>query len=332
MGMGPGLPVAMLACARLGAPHTVVFGGFSAESLAGRLNDMQCEVLITQDEGWRRGPDGPAQGERGRGARVVPRRADTSSSASARARTSRCGRDATSPGHELVDGQPSDPASCPCEPMDAEDLLYLLYTSGTTAKPKGIAHTTAGYLVGVATTHRLRLRPQARDRRLLVRRRHRLGDRAQLHRLRAALQRHDERPVRGHAGLPGQGPVVGHRRALRGDDPVHGADGHPRAHEVGPGARGEARPVLAPPARDASASRSTPRRGCGTGEHIGADRLPGRRHVVADGDGDDPDHAAAGGHDAEARLGDEAVPRGRGRGRRRQAARGRSRRAAATSC
>jgi acetyl-CoA synthetase len=55
--------------------------------------------------------------------------------------------------HELVDGEPDDPASCPCEPMDSEDLLYLLYTSGTTAKPKGIVHTTAGYLVGVASTH-----------------------------------------------------------------------------------------------------------------------------------------------------------------------------------
>ena len=72
MGMGPGLPVAMLACARLGAPHTVVFGGFSADSLAGRLNDMECEVLITQDEGWRRGQTRAAQGERRRGARVVP--------------------------------------------------------------------------------------------------------------------------------------------------------------------------------------------------------------------------------------------------------------------
>ena len=152
MGMGPGLPVAMLACARLGAPHTVVFGGFSAESLADRLNDMRCEVLLTQDESFRRGTIVPLKrnadealescpgvravvvGQRTRGdVPMVP------------------GRDIT--WNELVDGQPTDPASCPCEPMDAEDLLYLLYTSGTTAKPKGIAHTTAGYLVGVASTH-----------------------------------------------------------------------------------------------------------------------------------------------------------------------------------
>ena len=79
-----------------------------------------------------------------------------------------------------------DPATCPPEPMDAEDLLFLMYTSGTTAKPKGIAHTTGGYLVGVASTHALHLRPEAGGRRLLVRGRHRLDHRPQLHRLRAA--------------------------------------------------------------------------------------------------------------------------------------------------
>jgi acetyl-CoA synthetase len=152
MGMGPGLPVAMLACARLGAPFTVVFGGFSAEALADRLNDMRCEFLLTQDESYRRGSLVPLKrnadealvscpgvqkvvvGQRTRG--DVPMTE---------------GRDLT--WNELVEEQATDPASCPCEPMDSEDLLYLLYTSGTTAKPKGIAHTTAGYLVGVATTH-----------------------------------------------------------------------------------------------------------------------------------------------------------------------------------
>ena len=153
MGMGVGLPVAMLACARLGAPHTVVFGGFSAESLGDRLNDMQCEVLITQDEGWRRGQTVPLKGnadealESCPGVRTVVVWQRTHADVPMQS-----GRDLT--WDELVDGQSSEPASCPCEPMDAEDLLYLLYTSGTTAKPKGIAHTTAGYLVGVSTTHR----------------------------------------------------------------------------------------------------------------------------------------------------------------------------------
>jgi acetyl-CoA synthetase len=149
MGMVPELPIAMLACARIGAPHTVVFGGFSADSLTGRLQDMECEVLITQDEAWRRG-------------QTVPLKA-TSDEALAECPSVRSvivlrrtggdvpmteGRDVW--WHEVA----TDETECPCEPMDSEDLLYLLYTSGTTAKPKGIIHTTGGYLVGVAATHR----------------------------------------------------------------------------------------------------------------------------------------------------------------------------------
>jgi acetyl-CoA synthetase len=152
MGMVPELPVAMLACTRLGAPHTVVFGGFSAESLASRIQDMECEVLITQDEGWRRGSKVPLKQTSDEAmdscptieSCIVLRRTDGEVSM-------KDGRD-----HwwdELIDGVEDDPSSCPCEPMDSEDLLYLLYSSGTTGKPKGIAHATAGYLVGVASTH-----------------------------------------------------------------------------------------------------------------------------------------------------------------------------------
>jgi acetyl-CoA synthetase len=152
MGMIPELAIAMLACTRLGAPHTVVFGGFSAESLADRLNDMECEVLVTQDAGWRKGGEVPLKQnaddalERSPGVRKV-------------VVVGRVGADvAMAKGRDvwlddLIEDASDDPASCPCEPMDAEDLLYLLYTSGTTAKPKGIVHTTAGYLVGVAATH-----------------------------------------------------------------------------------------------------------------------------------------------------------------------------------
>ena len=89
MGMVPELPVAMLACARLGAPHTVVFGGFSADSLSGRLNDMECELLITQDEGLRNGGSGAAEAERGRRPRRLPDREAGRRPTAGRAATSR---------------------------------------------------------------------------------------------------------------------------------------------------------------------------------------------------------------------------------------------------
>jgi acetyl-CoA synthetase len=149
LGMVPEAPIAMLACARIGAPHTVVFGGFSADSLRDRMQDMECEVLITQDEAWRRGTTVPLK--------------ETADEAMAECPSVRScvvlrrtggdvpfteGRDHW--WHDVA----TDETECPCEPMDSEGLLYLLYTSGTTAKPKGIVHTTAGYLVGVAATHR----------------------------------------------------------------------------------------------------------------------------------------------------------------------------------
>jgi acetyl-CoA synthetase len=152
MGMVPELPAAMLACARLGAPHTVVFGGFSADSLSARMNDMQCSVLITQDEAWRRGTPVP-----------LKRIADDALSAAPGVKHAlvlrRTGNDTPmTEGRDVWFDEldvPDDPESCPCRPMESEDLLFLMYTSGTTAKPKGIVHTTAGYLVGAATTHNL---------------------------------------------------------------------------------------------------------------------------------------------------------------------------------
>src|SRR5438105_5270002 len=152
MGMVPELPVAMLACARLGAPHTVVFGGFSADSLVDRLGHMECEVVITQDEGWRRGKAVPLKAI----CDEALERSPTVKSCVVARRTGgdvpmKEGRDVWL--SDLVADAGDDPKSCPCEPMDPEDMLYLLYSSGTTAKPKGIVHTTAGYLVGVASTH-----------------------------------------------------------------------------------------------------------------------------------------------------------------------------------
>jgi acetyl-CoA synthetase len=149
MPMIPELPVAMLACARIGAPHTVVFGGFSAEALAGRINDAEAKVLITADGGYRRGS-------------VVPLKDNSDQALESTSSVEKVlvvrrtghgvpmqeGRDLW--WHDVVPQQSPD---CPPEHMDSEDMLYLLYSSGTTAKPKGIVHTTGGYLTQVASTH-----------------------------------------------------------------------------------------------------------------------------------------------------------------------------------
>jgi acetyl-CoA synthetase len=151
LGMIPELPVAMLACARIGAAHSVVFGGFSAESLRDRINDAEAKVLITADGGYRRGQVVPLKQNADESLTECP-------SIEHVVTVRRTGGDHPfTPGrdvwyHELVADQP---AVCEPEHMEAEDLLYLLYTSGTTGKPKGIAHTTGGYLTQVAATHRL---------------------------------------------------------------------------------------------------------------------------------------------------------------------------------
>jgi acetyl-CoA synthetase len=157
MPMIPELPVAMLACARIGAPHSVVFGGFSADSLSGRINDAECKVLITADGGFRRGKpnllkptaDVAVAASPSIEDVVVVRRVTGHPDAGEAGPDMTEGRD-----HWYHDLMAQADAECPPEPMDSEDLLYLLYTSGTTAKPKGIMHTTGGYLTQVAYTHK----------------------------------------------------------------------------------------------------------------------------------------------------------------------------------
>jgi len=150
LGMVPELPIAMLACARIGAPHSVVFGGFSSDSLRDRINDAEAKLLITGDGAWRRGQIVPLKESADTAVAETP----SIEKVLVLRRTAHDvpmtdGRDVW--WHDVV---PDQPAECPCEPMDAEDLLYLLYTSGTTAKPKGIMHTTGGYLTQVAFTHK----------------------------------------------------------------------------------------------------------------------------------------------------------------------------------
>ena len=150
MPMIPELPVAMLACARIGAPHSIVFGGFSADSLSDRIDDASAKLLITADGGYRRGDTFPLK--------------DTADASVEATKTienvvvvKRTGQEVVwneavdNWYHELMETASPD---CPAEQLDSEDLLYLQYTSGTTAKPKGIMHTTGGYLTQVAFTHK----------------------------------------------------------------------------------------------------------------------------------------------------------------------------------
>jgi acetyl-CoA synthetase len=141
--------VAMLACARIGAIHSVVFGGFSPDSLAGRIDDCKSDVVITADEGVR-------------GGRKIPLKANTDAACDKVGHVKsvivvrhtgekvnmRAGRDVY-----YDDLAKTVPADCPCEEMSAEDPLFILYTSGSTGKPKGVLHTTGGYLVYTALTH-----------------------------------------------------------------------------------------------------------------------------------------------------------------------------------
>jgi acetyl-CoA synthetase len=151
MPMIPELAIAMLACARIGATHSIVFGGFSADAVADRNNDAKAKLIITADGGWRRG-------------KIVPLKANVDAALDKSPTVEKCivfnrcnqqvpmkaGRDLW--WHELMAAAST---KCPAEQLDSEHPLFILYTSGSTGKPKGVLHSTAGYLLGTAYTHRL---------------------------------------------------------------------------------------------------------------------------------------------------------------------------------
>ena len=302
MGMVPELPIAMLACARIGAPHVVVFGGFSSESLAERLRDSGAKLLITQDEGWRKGGK-------------VPLKENADAAADA----------ATSVERLVVFRRTGDEVPW----NDERDLWWHDVVDSRGRRVRARAHGGRGHALPpphLGDDREAEGRP-ARERRIPPpRRRHpqvdlrhprrhdlvvcgrrRLGHRPQLHRLRAARERDDECPLRGRPRLPGLGPPLGDRRALQGQLVLHRADPHPLVREDGRRLPGAARPLVAPPPRH--------RRGAdqpgGLGLVLEGDRpgaLPGRGYVVADGDRRHPHHTAPRPDHAQAGLGDGAVP------------------------
>ena len=224
MAMMPELVYTMLACARIGAVHSVVFGGFSSEALRDRIVDARCRMVVTANEGLRAGKHIPLK-------RTVDRAIEGMSLVETVLVARRTETEVPmTPGRDLwlEDEARRQRSTCTNEWMGAEDPLFVLYTSGSTGKPKGAAAHDRRLpgLRGLDAQAGVRLPP---GRHLHVRGRRRLGHRPQLHRLRPAGQRRDHRDVRVDADLPRPGALLARGRRPRRQHLLHGADGAARA-------------------------------------------------------------------------------------------------------
>ena len=230
MPMIPELPVAMLACTRIGAAHSVVFGGFSADALADRIDDAECTVVITADGGYRKGATvalkASADEAIGRTSSVqhcvvVKRTGDEVAwDATSRPLVPRARRGPADDRRPGADGLRGPPLPALHERHDGE-------AEGDHAHHRRLPRRGLGH----PSVH---LRPPPGDRCVLVHGRHRLGDRTLVHRLRAAGECHDRRHLRGRDRLSRQGPMGADRGEVPRHDPLHRPDRHPRAHEVRP--------------------------------------------------------------------------------------------------